>query len=147
DARAYQDVKVYTKTGDKGETSLFGGKRVPKYDIRVESYGTVDELNSAIGVAVAEVQSSKFKVQSIAKELIQIQHDLFDIGASLANPVPKYPKETSVFLQKRVASFEPFIDKLAAQIPYFHCFILPGGARGSAYLHLCRTIARRAERR
>lgn len=147
DLRAYAKVKVYTKTGDKGETSLFGGKRVPKFSLRVEAYGTVDELNSAIGVAIAHVSSSKYQVLRIKKELIKIQHDLFDIGSSLANPNPKYPKETSEFIQKKVQEFEKLIDAMAEVIPDFQCFILPGAGKAGAHLHLCRTIARRAERR
>ncbi len=151
DPRAYQKVKVYTKIGDKGQTSLFGGKRVSKFNIRVEAYGTVDELNSAIGVVVAGVHGSRFTVHSkktnIKKELIRIQHDLFDIGASLANPKPKYPKETSEFLEKRVQHFEKLIDSMAEEIPDFQCFILPGTGKTASLLHLCRTISRRAERR
>ena len=140
-------LKVYTKTGDKGETSLFGGKRVLKYSLRVEAYGTVDELNSAIGVAISQIKSSKKEIKNVKKELIKFQHDLFDIGASLANPNPKYPKETSEFLQKRVSEFEKLIDKMAEEIPDFQCFILPGVGKVGSELHLCRTIARRAERR
>ncbi|OGH22284.1 MAG: ATP:cob(I)alamin adenosyltransferase [Candidatus Levybacteria bacterium RIFCSPHIGHO2_12_FULL_38_12] len=158
DQREYQKVKVYTKTGDKGITSLFGGKRVPKFSLRIEAVGTVDELSSAIGVVIAEIQKSKGKSQTlpagrqdysskVKKMLNQVQHDLFDIGASIANPNPKYPKETSEFLEKRVQSFEKLIDKMAEVIPDFQCFILPGVGKTGSQLHVCRTIARRAERR
>ncbi len=136
-------LKIYTKTGDKGTTSLFGGKRVLKSSARVETYGTVDELNSTIGVAIA--QSAKRKTQSakIKTELIKIQNDLLLIGSTLANPLAK-PLEK---LDKRVEDFEKLIDELTAKLPELRNFILPGGGVAGAMLHLSRTICRRAERR
>lgn len=145
-------MKIYTKTGDKGQTSLFGGKRVSKASIRVEAYGTVDELNSAIGIAiaVAQVKSSKLKVQSnsskLKTELEQIQNDLLEIGSTLASPGNKESKGSQDF-KKRVTEFEKLIDEMTSQLPELRNFILPGGSILGAQLHMVRTIARRAERR
>lgn len=131
-------MKIYTKTGDSGQTSLFGGKRVLKSDLRVEAYGTVDELNSTIGFLVAQVKNVHIK-----KELVQIQNDLLTIGASLANP--KQRKESS--LEERVMSFENFIDELTKKLPDLRNFILPGGGKTGSLFHCARSICRRAERR
>ena len=140
-------LKIYTKTGDKGETSLFGGIRVLKYNLRVEAYGTVDELNSAIGIAIAEIQNSKFKIQNykskVKSELVKIQNDLFDIGSMLASPDSK----RILNLKQRVETFEVLIDQLTSEIPELSHFILPGGGRAGSQLHFCRTVCRRAERR
>ena len=140
-------MPIYTRTGDKGKTSLFNGQRVSKADLRVEAYGTIDELNSAIGIAIAEVQSSKFKVQSyslkLKSELVRIQNDLFDIGSCLANPTAE-PLEYS---QDRVKDFENLIDKMTKSLPVLSNFILPGGGKTGAVLHFARTVVRRAERR
>lgn len=131
-------MAIYTRTGDKGKTSLFDGKRVLKSDKKVETYGTVDELNSAIGAACAFI-----KVRTINKELEEIQNDLLEIGSSLAVsstlPVDQ--------LKNRPEEFEKLIDKLTKQMPLLNQFILPGGGKGGSLLHVARTIARRAERR
>lgn len=132
-------MPIYTRTGDKGKTSLFNKKRVPKFHIRVEAYGTVDELNSAIGV----VLSMKYLASSIRKELIRIQNDLFEIGSNLANPASKQLK----YLEKRVKEFEDFIDEMTQHLPKLSNFILPGGGKAGALLQFARTISRRAERR
>ena len=132
-------MPIYTRTGDKGQTSLFNKQRVFKFHIRVEAYGTVDELNSAIGV----VLSSKYKVLSIKKELTKIQNDLLEIGSTLANPSAK-PLN---YLRKRVVEFERFIDKMTLQMPVLKNFILPGGGKAGAFLQFARTVSRRAERR
>lgn len=129
-------MKIYTKTGDKGMTSLFGGERVLKSSLRVEAYGCVDELNSLLGVIVASL-----KVQPLKKELILIQNDLLDIGSALANPKMKRIK-----LEDRVASFEKIIDQLTQKIPELRNFILPGGGKAGSLLHFSRTVARRTER-
>ena len=131
-------MAIYTRTGDKGKTSLFDGKRVLKSDKKVETYGTVDELNSAIGAAAAFV-----KVASIKKELEEIQNDLLEIGSSLAVSTT-LPVDQ---LSKRPVEFEKLIDKLTKQMPPLSQFILPGGGKGGSLLHVARTIARRAERR
>ncbi len=144
-------MKIYTKTGDRGETSLFGGKRVSKADVRVEAYGTVDELNSAIGVTIAQVQSSKFKVQSYSLklkiELINIQNDLLEIGSALATPATKRSTLNAIRLEKRVEEFEKMIDEMTKEMPVLQNFILPGGGVVGSQLHFARTLARRAERR
>lgn len=137
-------MPIYTRTGDKGKTSLFDGTRVLKSHPRVETYGTIDELNSMIGAALAQVQSSKFKVQSlnIKKELERIQHDLFDIGSALATPHPL----PVVGLDARPKQFEKLIDDMTANMPEIKYFILPGGSKAGSLLHVARTITRRAER-
>lgn len=132
--------KIYTKKGDKGETSLFGGTRVPKNSLRVDTYGTVDELDSAIGVVIAHLSQDEKKLISL---LTSIQHDLLLIGSSLANPVPK----PLPHLTKREKVFERQIDQMTEKMPELHNFILPGGGKAGAFSHLARTICRRAERR
>lgn len=131
-------MKIYTKTGDSGETSLFGGTRVRKDDSRIEAYGTVDELNSFIGVARAVWPSSSFDAQ-----LHAVQSDLFDIGAHLASP------GTSRFAgpdASRVAALEQGIDAMESELAPLKSFILPGGSLAAAHLHVARTVCRRAER-
>lgn len=143
-----QVMKIYTRTGDKGTTGLFGGKRVSKYDVRIEAIGTVDELNSAIGLAIAQNQKSKLKT-----ELTKIQGDLFEIGAVLATPARVRVKEKRVHeefgkhLEQRVLEFEKLIDLLTSKLSALRSFILPGGGKAGASLHLARSICRRAERR
>ncbi len=140
-------MPIYTRTGDEGKTSLFSGVRVSKADIRVEAYGTVDELNSVLGVAIAGNQKSKIKNQKykskLKNELLLIQNDLLEIGSALANPA----SEPLNFLTKRVKEFENFIDQMTEQMPPLRNFILPGGGRAGSLLHLARAISRRAERR
>lgn len=145
--KVFYMVKIYTKIGDNGETSLFGGRRVSKADLRVEAYGSIDELNSVIGLAITAVSSSKCKVLGIKKELIQIQHDLLKIGSHLANPDTQYSILNTQYFQKRVEEFEKFIDQLTDKLPQLSNFILPGGGEIGSLLHFCRTVCRRAERR
>ena len=133
-------MSIYTRTGDKGKTSLMSGQRVSKNDIRVDAYGTADELNSVIGVVLSEIQNYKSKFKS---ELIKIQNDLLEIGSNLANPASKQLK----YLQKRVKEFEKFIDQMTEKMPPLKNFILPGGGKAGAMLHLARAISRRAERK
>lgn len=136
--------KIYTRTGDKGKTSLFDGKRVFKFDRKVEAYGTIDELNSSIGLAIAEISNKQKKrgLGLITEELEEIQNDLLEIGSSLA--VSKtLPVDQ---LENRPQELEELIDKLTKQLPMLSQFILPGGGRGGALLHVARTITRRAER-
>ena len=133
-------MKIYTKTGDKGQTSIIGG-RVSKDDLRVEAYGTVDELNSFIGKAVTELQVDVFK--DIIQDLVTIQHELFDGGTDLANVM----KERHYKLQvASVEQLEKRIDALTEEAPPLQKFILPGGSPAAATVHIARTIARRAER-
>lgn len=133
-------MPIYTRTGDKGQTSLFGGKRVLKTNPRVDTYGTIDELNSVIGVVLSFLGHKHI---SVKKELIAIQHDLFDVGAYLANPSAK----PLLRLEKRVTECEKSIDVMTEQLPVLRNFILPGGSKAGAALHHARTVARRAERR
>ena len=138
-------LKIYTRTGDKGRTALFGGMRVLKSDERVATYGTVDELNSAIGIAIAQFEEMKNnkKKAKVKNALEQIQHDLFSIGSTLADP--QNPQLSQ--LAKRVESFEHFIDEMTEELPSLRQFILPGGSIAGAQLHMARTICRRAERK
>lgn len=136
-------MPIYTRTGDKGETSLFGGKRVSKSSLRVEAYGSVDELNSMIGL----VLSSRYQVLSIKKELIKIQNDLLEIGSQLANSSSAKNALLAQSLKQRVLEFEDIIDTLTEQLPTLRNFILPGGGKGGSLLHVSRTVSRRAERR
>jgi len=137
-------MKIYTKTGDKGETSLFGGERVLKDSLRIESYGTIDELNSFIGLAITEVLDKE-----ILNLLGEIQNMLFNVGADLATPALERNKKLKV---KRVSSdyaeeIEKAIDYFESKLAPLQNFILPGGSKAAAILHVCRTVARRAERR
>jgi cob(I)alamin adenosyltransferase len=137
-------MKIYTKTGDKGETGLFGGGRVPKDHARVAAYGDVDELNSAIGVARANAPADLFD-----DLLAGIQRDLFSLGGHLATPNPEKVKkalEKAELSADRVALFEKTIDDADTELPPLKAFILPAGTPKAAALHLARTICRRAER-
>jgi cob(I)alamin adenosyltransferase len=131
-------VKIYTRTGDAGETALFGGARVAKNDPRIESYGTVDELSSFIGVARAAWPSSPVDAQ-----LHQAQIDLFEVGAHLASPgTSRFPGVDAT----RIEELERAIDAMTAELAPLTTFILPGGALAAAQLHVARTVCRRAER-
>ncbi|MFZ5947051.1 MAG: cob(I)yrinic acid a,c-diamide adenosyltransferase [Stygiobacter sp.] len=136
-------MKIYTKTGDKGETSLFGGKRVWKDDLRISAYGTIDELNAQLGVAITEIKN---------KELIEIlksiQSELFSVCSDLATPFENEPKNFVIprIDEKYINKIEKLIDEIEFKLPELKNFILPGGTKGAANLHLARTICRRAER-
>jgi cob(I)alamin adenosyltransferase len=137
-------MKIYTKTGDKGDTGLFGGGRVPKDDIRVTAYGDVDELNSVIGVVRATAPTDLFD-----DLLASIQRDLFSLGGHLATPNPEKVKkalEKAELSPERVALFERTIDEADAELPPLKAFILPAGTPKAAAFHLARTVCRRAER-
>jgi cob(I)alamin adenosyltransferase len=134
--------KVYTRTGDAGTTSLVSGKRVSKDDVRVEAYGTVDELNSNIGVLL---HSTKLDDQDIIALLRKSQNKLFNIGAYLANDAA----DATLYglTQDDVTALERMMDEMSEELPPMQGFILPGGTRLSAQADRCRTITRRAERR
>jgi cob(I)alamin adenosyltransferase len=135
-------VKIYTKTGDAGETGLYGGERVKKFSQRVEAYGTVDECNSAIGVARASLTDA-----ALDDVLMNLQNALFDVGADLATPLgSKYEKNLVRLDAEDVETLERLIDQFQEECPPFKNFIHPGGHPASAALHLARTVARRAER-
>ena len=137
-------MKIYTRTGDKGQTSLVNGKRVSKASDRVDAYGTVDELNSVLGVVIAYLRASQ---KGLVKELENIQHDLFEIGAVLATPASSIQQTVFSKLRKRVETFERVIDGLTKTLPPLKNFILPGGGKAGPHLHMARTVCRRAERR
>lgn len=133
-------MKLYTKKGDTGKTSIIGG-RVDKDHLRVEAYGTIDELNSFIGKSVSELDKEKF--QDLIDDLTAIQHELFDGGGDLANAMKERHYKLT---EEPIAVLEKRIDALSEEAPPLKRFILPGGAPAAATLHIARTVARRAER-
>jgi cob(I)alamin adenosyltransferase len=141
---AKKTVKIYTKTGDTGETSLFDKTRVSKADPRVEAYGEVDELNACLGAARAARLDA-----DLTAVLEQIQSELFAVGARLADPSSRIAArvEKVTVSNAEVEQLEAMIDRLEAQLPPLRRFILPGGSTAGALLHLARTVCRRAERR
>jgi cob(I)alamin adenosyltransferase len=153
-------MAIYTKTGDDGDTSLFGGGRVPKNDRRVEAYGAVDELNSFVGLALTSLPDSDAEADAdpdpnvdadpgIRRGLLLIQNDLFALGANLATPerndLRPRPQTPDVPVA-RVEAMERWIDRATEELPELREFILPGGTGAAAMLHVCRSVCRRAER-
>lgn len=135
-------MKIYTKTGDKGQTSLVGGQRVSKCCERLESYGTVDELNSFIGLLITYCTDD-----ADAAFLTDVQGKLFVVGGYLATDnSTRDVRQGNIVTPEMVASVEAEIDRLQQLLPPLRLFILPGGSRGSSYAHVCRTVCRRAER-
>jgi cob(I)alamin adenosyltransferase len=136
-------MKIYTKTGDKGETGLFGGERVSKDSPRINAYGTIDELNAFIGIAVTEITDKK-----VREDLRKIQNQLFTVGTDLATPDTEENKKLKI--ERTPASFyedaEKMIDHYNSNLEELKNFILPGGSKGAVLLHVCRTVCRRAER-
>lgn len=132
--------RIYTKTGDKGETALFGGRRVLKSHLRVDAYGTVDELNSFVGWLRDSVEN-----QHLREVLAQIQHRLFTVGAHLASDPAKHPPVPDL-LSADVELLEKEMDAIDANLPPLKNFILPGGHPTVSICHVCRTVCRRAER-
>ncbi len=137
--------KIYTKTGDDGTTGLVSGQRVAKDDLRVEAFGSVDEVNAAIGLARSRLKQNNPQIDEM---LSRIQNDLFDLGADLATPAIKDEAEGKVLRiqPQQVARIEQEIDQLNGELEPLTSFILPGGKQGVAELHLARTVCRRAER-
>jgi cob(I)alamin adenosyltransferase len=137
-------VKIYTRTGDTGETSLFSGDRARKDDPRVDAYGDVDELNAWLGFVIASPGES-----SLDAELVQIQRDLFALAAQLADPSDKLaPRVTKAIVgDPDILRLEQLIDRLEEDLPPLRRFILAGGTAAGASLHIARTVCRRAERR
>ena len=136
--------KIYTRTGDDGTTALGSGRRVSKYDLRVEAYGTLDETNAAIGIARLHTKDGPTSLDAM---LARIQNDLFDLGADLC--FPDETKDARGRLQvtdAQVARLESEIDTLNRELEPLRSFVLPGGSAASSHLHLARTISRRAER-
>ncbi len=147
-------TKIYTKSGDSGSTMLGDGSLVPKHHSRVEAYGTVDEANAAIAMAVSllaqnasDGHDSKV-ITLIMKELARIQNDLFDVGADLCVPLPENKNEDHRLriMPEQIDRLETVIDSLNSDLPALESFILPGGSLLGSYVHLARTICRRAER-
>jgi len=134
-------MKIYTKTGDRGDTSLFGGQRVPKDALRIEAYGTVDELNSVIGIVLAGSPDPR-----VAGILTQVQSQLFDLGADLATPRSVVKKNIRRVEPRDARTLEKQIDRIESHLKPLRSFILPGGSADAARLHFARTVCRRAER-
>ncbi len=140
-------MKIYTKTGDKGETSLYGGTRVSKAAARVESYGTLDELNAFIGLAKAGISDEK-----VLNQLQKIQFDLFTVGSEAATPTDKLILANGknrldlMISEEEISELEHWMDDLDAELEPLQFFILPSGGKAAASVHVCRTVCRRAER-
>ncbi len=134
-------MKIYTRTGDDGQTSLFAGGRTSKDSPRLHAYGTVDELNSVIGLALAHSLST-----AVSSWLNAVQNDLFVVGADLATPLDAEAKWITRVEEAQVTRLEREIDQMDEQLPELKSFILPGGTPGAATLHVARTVCRRAER-
>lgn len=136
-------MRLYTRAGDKGQTALIGGK-TSKDDIRVEAYGSIDETNSVVGVAIAQLKKNEETFKDLLLDLEKIQHELFDCGTELSNVSTKErPHELS---EDIVTYLEERMDELIDEAPELERFILPGGTEAAAALHVARTVARRAER-
>lgn len=133
---------VYTKTGDKGTTALVGGTRVPKSHVRLDAYGTIDELNSFVGLLICQIQE-----EDVLKVLSFIQHKLFTVGSYLATETESIsPKSASIITDENIALIENEMDRMDSELPAIRQFVLPGGCESASRSHVCRTIARRAER-
>ncbi|HIB8180928.1 TPA: cob(I)yrinic acid a,c-diamide adenosyltransferase [Elizabethkingia anophelis] len=139
--------KIYTKTGDKGETALYGGTRVSKASARVEAYGTIDELNAFIGIAKSYIDDS-----DCLKQLAEIQYDLFTLGSEAATPIDKVylangkSRLPVTIKEEDISKLEVWMDKMDESLEPLQFFILPGGGKAATFLHAARTICRRAER-
>ena len=146
---AVRITRVYTRTGDKGETGLVGGKRVPKDSQRIEAYGTIDELNSVVGLA-RTFNDEKINVSEAHRFLDvilrQIQDELFDLGSELATPPDFFQEGMYRVGEREVKKIEQLIDECQKELEPLKSFVLPGGGKIGAYLHQCRTVCRRAER-
>ena len=138
-------MKIYTRKGDRGQTRLVGGCLVSKSDLRIESYGSVDELNSSLGLCREELKAMAY-TQILAEDLIPIQNELFCIGSLLACEDLEMIKKLPQVPTESVERLEKSIDLMTSQLPELNQFILPGGTRAAAQLHVARSICRRAER-
>lgn len=136
-------MKIYTKNGDRGQTALIGGRKVSKHDLRIECYGTVDELNSALGVVISMVPARS----PLKKVLLAVQDRLFVIGSLLANDPAGSRMRLPSLRDKDVLFLEGEIDRMTAKLPGLKSFILPGGSQAASFCHLARSVCRRAERR
>lgn len=140
-------MKIYTKTGDKGETGLYGGSRISKASARVESYGNIDELNANIGVAKSHIED-----EDVIAQLKKIQFDLFTVGSEASTPIDKLflangkARLPLVISDKEIEELETWMDVMEEKVEPLQYFILPGGGKASTFLHVARTVCRRAER-
>jgi cob(I)alamin adenosyltransferase len=141
--------RVYTRTGDRGDTGLAGGQRVPKDGARIEAYGTVDELNSFLGVArasITEMSGMEPRLAVLGAIILRVQHELFNLGSILATlPQDVHPRQARV-TDTEVEQFEREMDRMNEDLPPLRSFVLPGGSRLNGELHVVRTVCRRAER-
>ena len=141
--------RVYTRQGDQGETALAGGQRVPKDAARIEAYGTVDELNAFLGAARAtatELAAAQPRLALLAAILLRVQHELFNLGSILATLPPDVHPGQARVTAAEVSQLETEMDLMNEELPALRSFVLPGGSRLNAELHICRTVCRRAER-
>ena len=139
-------AKIYTRTGDEGETSLLGGRRVRKDNLRIEAIGSVDEVNAALGVVRVELARSDVAPENLDQEIGEIQHRLFDLGAELAVPSGSETRPGAIG-EANVAQLESLIDRYEAELEPLRAFILPGGTAAASQLHVARCDCRRCERR
>lgn len=136
-------MKIYTKTGDEGNTKLIGGRSARKDDQRLHAYGSIDELNAFLGLAISTLSEDDKQYSDIISELTDIQHELFDAGSDLADPDNKIELRIT---ENKVSHLEKRIDAYNDDLPKVEKFVLPGGSQAASLLHICRTITRRAER-
>jgi cob(I)alamin adenosyltransferase len=136
-------LKIYTKTGDKGDTGLIDGSRISKSDLRIIAYGEVDEANSHIGLIISTIEKNSI-FDDVRKILLNVQQDLFVLGAELANP--NTLKDDNMLVKRElISTIEKYIDNFESELAPITYFILPGGSIESSLLHICRTVVRRAE--
>jgi cob(I)alamin adenosyltransferase len=136
-------LKIYTKTGDKGDTGLIDGSRISKSDLRIRAYGEVDEANSHIGLIISSIEKNSI-FDDVRKILLNVQQDLFVLGAELANP--NTLKDDNMLVKREmISTIEKYIDNFESELAPITYFILPGGSIESSLLHICRTVVRRAE--
>jgi len=136
-------LKIYTKTGDKGDTGLIDGSRISKSDLRIIAYGVVDEANSHIGLIISNIEKNSI-FDDVKKILLNVQQDLFVLGAELANP--NTLKDDNMLVKREmISTIEKYIDNFDSELAPISNFILPGGSIESSLLHICRTVVRRAE--
>ncbi|MCE3010982.1 MAG: cob(I)yrinic acid a,c-diamide adenosyltransferase [Proteobacteria bacterium] len=138
-------MKIYTKIGDQGKTKLVGGTSVDKFDPRLEAYGTLDELNSFLSVALEQLNEPL--LSPLRKTLTQVQHQLFNLGSHLACEDETFRPHLPALKESWIEALETSIDAMTAELPPLKNFILPGGNPASTWLHVCRTVCRRGERR
>jgi cob(I)alamin adenosyltransferase len=139
--------RIYTRTGDSGDTGLTGGSRVPKDDLRIDVYGTVDELNAFVGLARSSaLDQTQSKDDSLARDLLRVQHQLFNLGSMLSTPPGQLKPTQPQVVPKDVDWLEQAMDRITPTLPELRSFVLPGGSSMNAILHVARAVCRRAER-